>query len=275
MTKVAIVLVMLGLVVTLLPAADGPASDKPEPGALKKKDKAGARDDALPKPEEGAPDDKTKELLGRVAKNMGTSEDRLKNRDPGKTTQEIQDQIVKDLDELIKKSQEQNEKDCNCQQSSSQSSSGTTSSQGSKSQARRRAQKNGNQPKQESGQQNASAKKDGQEKKDQAASDKKDASAKKDGQGKKDQGTAANKKDGKDKQGKDASASASSGGGDSSAKKKNTVADLFRDVWGHLPENKRQEMDAYSRERFMPRYDELLRQYYRTLSEQSRRKDGD
>jgi len=34
-------------------------------------------------------------------------------------------------------------------------------------------------------------------------------------------------------------------------------------------------MDAYSRERFMPRYDELLRQYYRALSEQSRKKDGE
>ena len=93
------------------------------------------------------------------------------------------------------------------------------------------------------------------------------------GQEKKDQAAGTNKKDGKDKQGKDGSAQANGGGCNSSAQKKNTVADLFRDVWGHLPEEKRQEMDAYSRERFMPRYDELLRQYYRTLSEQSRKKE--
>ena len=34
-------------------------------------------------------------------------------------------------------------------------------------------------------------------------------------------------------------------------------------------------MDTYARERFMPRYEELLRQYYRTLSEQGRKTKGD
>jgi hypothetical protein len=36
---------------------------------------------------------------------------------------------------------------------------------------------------------------------------------------------------------------------------------------------RRMEMDAYGRERFMRRYDDLLQQYYRTISEQSRRRD--
>ena len=54
----------------------------------------------------------------------------------------------------------------------------------------------------------------------------------------------------------------------------NTIADLFKDVWGHLPQTKRQEMDVYLQERFLPRYDEILRQYYRTISEQGR-KDGE
>ena len=61
-----------------------------------------------------------------------------------------------------------------------------------------------------------------------------------------------------------------------STKKDNTtIGDLFKDVWGHLPLNKRQEMDAYARERFLPKYDEILRQYYRTISEQGRHKDGE
>ena len=34
-------------------------------------------------------------------------------------------------------------------------------------------------------------------------------------------------------------------------------------------------MDVYSRERFMPRYEEILRQYYRTIAEQGRRKEGE
>ena len=61
---------------------------------------------------------------------------------------------------------------------------------------------------------------------------------------------------------------------DKDAKNKlNHIADLDRSPWGHLPESKRLEMDAYSRERFMPRYEDLLRQYYRTIAEQGRRKD--
>jgi hypothetical protein len=51
------------------------------------------------------------------------------------------------------------------------------------------------------------------------------------------------------------------------------LADMYRDVWGHLPESLRQEVDHYYRERFMPKYRELLRQYYTRLAETDR-KDG-
>jgi hypothetical protein len=44
-------------------------------------------------------------------------------------------------------------------------------------------------------------------------------------------------------------------------------ADIYKEVWGHLPEKMRQEMDQYFREQFMPRYSELLKQYYSSLSE--------
>lgn len=49
------------------------------------------------------------------------------------------------------------------------------------------------------------------------------------------------------------------------------MADLYKDVWGHLPEAVRLEMDTYSRERFMARYRELLKQYYSTIAERDRR----
>ena len=52
------------------------------------------------------------------------------------------------------------------------------------------------------------------------------------------------------------------------------LAVLYKDVWGHLPERLRQEMDLYYREQFMPRYSELLKQYYSALAEQ-RKKSGD
>ena len=31
------------------------------------------------------------------------------------------------------------------------------------------------------------------------------------------------------------------------------MTDVYKDVWGHLPEKMRQEMDSYFKERFMPR----------------------
>jgi hypothetical protein len=48
--------------------------------------------------------------------------------------------------------------------------------------------------------------------------------------------------------------------------------DTTRSIWGHLPEAKRAEMDAYAREKFMTKYKDLINQYYETLAEKSRKK---
>jgi hypothetical protein len=251
MIRTAALSLTFGLFAALLCAGQDPARDQPQP-TLKKKNKAGAD----PRAGEPAVDERTKDLLARVARNMESSEDRLKNRDPGEKTRAIQDQIVHDLDELIKKAKEQEKQNSKSQQSASSSSQGgsSKSTQSRRSQARRKSQ--GSQQQQQAGQQQQQ----------QSASAKQ-----KEGHGNKEQPAGGQQKSAQEKPEK--SGTTAGGGGNSSAKNKNTVADLFRDVWGHLPEQKRQEMDAYSRERFMPRYDELLRQYYRTLSEQSRKKD--
>jgi hypothetical protein len=47
----------------------------------------------------------------------------------------------------------------------------------------------------------------------------------------------------------------------------NKLENLFRDVWGHLPETLRQEMNQYAREHFMTKYGDLLKQYYSTIAE--------
>ena len=52
-------------------------------------------------------------------------------------------------------------------------------------------------------------------------------------------------------------------------------AEMYKDVWGQLPDRLRQEMDMYYREQFMPRYGELLRQYYSSIAEQKKRGPGD
>jgi len=49
-------------------------------------------------------------------------------------------------------------------------------------------------------------------------------------------------------------------------------ADLYKDIWGHLPETLRKEMDAYARVEFMSKYNDLLQQYYSRLSEKGRSK---
>jgi hypothetical protein len=53
------------------------------------------------------------------------------------------------------------------------------------------------------------------------------------------------------------------------------LADLYKDIWGHLPETLRAEMNAYaSREQFMAKYRDLLKQYYTTIAEKGQRKGG-
>lgn len=65
------------------------------------------------------------------------------------------------------------------------------------------------------------------------------------------------------------------GGAKEKGKGMNKIADLYKDVWGHLPETLRQEMDQYSREQFMAKYGDLLKQYYATIAEKGRRKGGE
>jgi hypothetical protein len=53
------------------------------------------------------------------------------------------------------------------------------------------------------------------------------------------------------------------------------LADMVKDIWGHLPETLRQEVDHYYRDQFMPRYRELLQQYYTRLAERERNRGRD
>jgi hypothetical protein len=70
----------------------------------------------------------------------------------------------------------------------------------------------------------------------------------------------------------EASANNPGGGGNKKKDAMGRDADLFKDIWGHLPETLRKEMDAYSRVEFMMKYNDLLKQYYATIAEKGRRK---
>jgi hypothetical protein len=47
---------------------------------------------------------------------------------------------------------------------------------------------------------------------------------------------------------------------------------VVKDVWGHLPPNLRQKMNQYYQEQFMPRYADMLKQYYADLAARERKK---
>lgn len=51
--------------------------------------------------------------------------------------------------------------------------------------------------------------------------------------------------------------------------------EVVKDVWGHLPDRERQQITQFYREQFMPRYSELIKQYFSSLAEHSRRSSGE
>ena len=51
--------------------------------------------------------------------------------------------------------------------------------------------------------------------------------------------------------------------------------EVVKNVWGHLPDRERQQITQYYREQFMPRYSDLIKQYFSSLAEHSRRSSGE
>lgn len=50
-------------------------------------------------------------------------------------------------------------------------------------------------------------------------------------------------------------------------RKSDRLSELYRDLWGTLPDRARQELDVYDRERYMPRYADLLSRYFSNIAE--------
>lgn len=199
---------------------DADPKKDPDKKAPDKKDVDPKKDDPKDDP---APDGADgKKLLERINKNMEESKDRLAKKDPGAATREIQKDIVKDLDALIKQQQDQNQP----MGGSSSSSSNSKNSKGQTSRSKRPSSR----PEKMAG------------------------------------------SDTKNKPEPSTGTQAGAGNGNPSGDA-TKLADSFKAIWGHLPETMRLEMDAYAREQFMPKYSELLKQYYSTIAE--RRREGD
>lgn len=236
------------------PEKPDPMPEKPEP-----KPRLGDPKDPADDPAPLTPEDDEKEKLARVSKNMRASEERLGKKDPGKETLQIQRDILKDLDTLIEQNQrsqsqsnqdqqnQQNQLDQqpNAQRQPGQKQAGQQGLTRPRTEDRREARRNSKSRSQ--GQQAGSRPGQGQQQ-SRAGQQPQQGNSMQPGQG--NQG----------------------GQGNGGQKDAGRIADLYKDIWGHLPEAMRMEMDAYSREKFMAKYNDLLKQYYATIAEKGRRK---
>lgn len=230
---------------------DKPVVEPDKPGEKKKDDKKDEKKaDKKDEPRESEPvtrQEEEKEVLERVVQNVHKVGQRLAKNDLGEATQQTQRDILKDLDSLIERNEnpppqggggggggdaQQDQQQQNGQQGSASKSKNQRS--GSKSARRqRRGSRSGSQQR---------AGKDGKSGTQQAG-------------------------------GKNGANGNGGGGGNRDDRALNKNADQYKDTWGHLPQTLRAQMDAYSNPQpFMPKYDDLIKRYYRTIAEQGRRK---
>lgn len=216
-------------------------------------------------------------IAERIQQNTKDAADRLSESDPGEETRKKQGQALKDLDELLKQAQDpmggegggsSEQKDDMSQQGEQQNKGGSSKSGGSP--------KTGGSPK-GSGKSGKSG--SGQQPQKQGWRDR---------QGQ-DQGGSAQKQPGTDNQqakgneptGKEQpqtpgkndpkNPGTNPGGGAGKGMPALPLDDtITKQVWGHLPERLRQQMSQYYKEQFMPKYSDMLRQYYASLAEREK-----
>jgi hypothetical protein len=256
-------------VVPWIIAADPPGSDPDEPPRLKKKEKPAApkeepdkkpaseekkdkktepapkeRDrikigDEPPRDPPAEPEVDIQELLSRILKKTRTTEERLANKEVGERTQQMQRDILQDIEALIKESQRQQNSSDNQQQDQQ---SGASQDQDKKQQqggmGQQRGQRRQTARGQRRGGRNQMARGQGEQEQ----------------QGEQQDQSAQNNS----KQG---------GGGNGGQEEMNKLAEVYKDIWGHLPEALRAEMMSYKREQFMDKYKDQLKRYYSTIAE--------
>jgi hypothetical protein len=246
------------------PRAEVPPPPEPDKPPVKddKKDPP-KKDDGKGEPEQPpAPQEDEAEVLARVAKNLRLSEEKIANKELTDGTRQLQEDILKDLDSLIKAAEnpppqgggggEDNQPNQpNDPQGGMGKQGGGMNKQG--------------QP-QGGGSQRASrgSRRGGPEQ------------AKSGGSGSQGNQQARGGEQPKPMNPSEGGGNQGGGGGKSTGPITDKNADLYKDVWGHLPEALRAEMNAYSNDKqFMAKYDELIKRYYRSIAEQGRRKGGD
>jgi len=275
---------LVGLAASQDPPKPAVKVDDKKPEAKKESPKAD-----MPPPEEEVDVHKTAE---RIADNAQKAGDRLKDKDPGADTRKIQTEIIKDIDALIRKAQQPPPPPMGSDMPPPMSDMPPPMGGGGMQPKSPMNMGGGPQPKSPTGMGGSGA----------------DPKPKMGGGGGTGTDSKAGRRPPRQRKPRDDSPMANGGAGGTepmpakldpkgtptgakddpsgaamgdrfgkmSPKRQNDkLADLYKDVWGHLPDRLRQEMDLYYREQFMPRYSELLRQYYAALAEQRKKGSED
>jgi hypothetical protein len=250
--------------------ADNPAATKPAKDKEKAKDPPDPKDKPPAKekaeepldPEDGPagdPEEDDKEILERIGRNMRGVEEKLGHRELGDPTSQQQRDILKDLDALMKRKQQSQGGGAD-QQPQGGGGGGEQDKERSKSRSQSRRSQSQRSMARAGGKRQQRGRRGNRQRRGSSGS-----SLAKGQQPRPNQGNA--------KQNPGASGNNGGAGSKSPENTKNLNADLYKDVWGHLPESLRAEMNAYSNPSpFLPRYDELIKKYYRTIAEQGRKK---
>lgn len=298
-------LLVLAFAAAGLFAQDKPGSDPDEPPVrLKKKERPAAAKEEPPKPpmktepakpraEEKKPalEEKKKgdeppdapeqpekdeeELLNHALKESRSAEERLGKADAGDATQQLQRDVLKDLESLVDQSrrgqqdQNQNQDQAQGQQQQDQQNQ---PGQNPKGQTKGQQKSGQGQPKSQPGMGGGRRGKGARRGQQQVRHWRRQGGGNRVGRGK-GNGNAELGRDDPSQSENTGAQGKQPGGGGKSGEQANNLAEVYKDIWGELPKSLRQEMNAYSREEFMAKYKDVLKQYYATIAEKGRHRE--
>lgn len=254
------------------PAEKKPDDKKPEPKAPAEKKPPEAKEEPAP----ALPEEDEKEVMERIARNVKSVEERLANKELDESTRQLQEDILKDIESLIRQSENPQgggggggEQDQN-QGGQDQNQGGQGKQGGSKGKQGGQGKQGGpSGPGSPGGQQGGKSQR--QVAREQRRSGK--------GRGQQAKGNQPGGQQPGGQQPGDTTANGQQGNGNTggaggkSSGDLNRNADLYKDVWGHLPESLRAEMNAYAgRQEFMTKHEALIKKYYSTIATQGRKK---
>lgn len=268
------------------PAAKKADEKKPEEQKPDEKKPEEAKEGPAPT----APEQDEKEVMERLSRNVRSVADRLKDGELNEGTRQLQEDILKDIESLIRRSespqgggggaqQEQNQDQQNQdQQNQDQQNQGKQGQSKGKQGSARSKGGSASGP----GSPGQGQPKDGQQQSSRGKGRQRGQMARSNNQPGKQRLAGGNGQPqrGGDDPGEDPSGQSNSGnikGKDKNRAELSRNADLDKqDVWGHLPESLRATMNAYAgRQEFMAKHEALIKKYYSTIATEGRRKgDG-